>query len=113
MTNKKKEKPQTMQADEIPIIMPSEAPRVYATGAFGGYSPQDFRIMLCSEEPLEKDAIILPKTLNMVRELQAELILSPLAAKELANWLVVKVEEYENDFGAIAPKLEKLEETAE
>jgi hypothetical protein len=36
-----------------------------------------------------------------VREVQSELILSPLTAKELNIWLSEKIKDFEKDFGLI------------
>ncbi len=47
---------------EPPFMHPSEAPRIYASGVFGGYTPHDFRLFLYSEED---DLIILVSYNNL------------------------------------------------
>jgi hypothetical protein len=85
----------------LPYVYPSETQKIYASGAFGGYTPHDFRVILYLEEPLRQDEILQSETLDIIRTVQGELILSPLAAKELTKWLTDKVKNFENDFGKI------------
>jgi hypothetical protein len=92
---------------KMPMIIPSDSPRIYANGAFGGYTPQDFRLMFFSEEPLQQDAILTEENISLKREVQAEIILAPLAAKQLLKWLSQKVEGFEKQFGKIPSPPEK------
>lgn len=85
----------------IPLVIPSDFNKIYATGAFGGYSPNDFRVLLFVEEANPQDEIIDPNQLKVVRVVNNELILSPLTAKQLAKWLMKQVEEFEKEFGKI------------
>ncbi len=74
--------------------------QIYAIGAIGGHSPYDFRIAFYNDSP---------KTIAeggnqmtvMERKIEAEIILSPLAAKELATWLHAHIQDYEKLFGEI------------
>ncbi|MFB3764015.1 MAG: DUF3467 domain-containing protein [Methanotrichaceae archaeon] len=74
--------------------------QIYAIGAIGGHSPYDFRIAFYNDSP---------KTIAeggnqmtvMERKIEAEIILSPLAAKELATWLAAHIQDYEKLFGEI------------
>ena len=74
--------------------------QIYAIGAIGGHSPYDFRIAFYNDSP---------KTIAeggnqmtvMERKIEAEIILSPLAAKELATWLQAHIQDYEKLFGEI------------
>lgn len=74
--------------------------QIYAIGAIGGHSPYDFRIAFYNDSP---------KTIAeggnqmtvMERKIEAEIILSPLAAKELATWLDAHIQDYEKIFGEI------------
>ncbi|MDD3753833.1 MAG: DUF3467 domain-containing protein [Methanobacterium sp.] len=86
---------------EPPFMHPSEAPRIYASGVFGGYTPHDFRLFLYSEEPMRQDEIFSSSTIEIMREVQGEIILSPLTAKELVIWLNKRVKEFEDNFGEI------------
>lgn len=98
---------------DIPVVIPSDIPRIYATGAFGGFNPYDFRLLLFSDEPLEQDEILAANELNVMREVQAELILSPLAAKQTAKWLVKYVNEFEKKIGPIPePETQPKSETS-
>jgi len=90
-----------MEKNDIPLIIPSNIPRVYANGVIGGFNNCDFRLLLFSDEPLEQDEILLPQDLNVMREVQAEVILSPLAAKKISKWLTKYVEEFEKKIGHI------------
>lgn len=74
--------------------------QIYAVGAMGGHSPYDFRIAFYNDSP--KAAVKEGKQLSvMERKVETELILSPLAAKELADWLNGHIKEYEKQFGEI------------
>lgn len=68
------------------IIRSPEFKQFYAIGAIVGHSPYDFRIAFYNDSPKpviegERPAIM------MERKIDAKIILSPLAAKELASWL--------------------------
>lgn len=74
--------------------------QVYAIGAIGGHSPYDFRIAFYNDSP--KALVEGGKKMTVVeRKIDAEIILSPLAAKELANWLNGHIKDYERLFGEI------------
>ena len=74
--------------------------QIYAVGAMGGHSPYDFRMAFYNDSP--KAVIQNEKQVSvMERKVEAELILSPLAAKELADWLNNHIKEYERQFGEI------------
>jgi len=74
--------------------------QIYAVGAIGGHSPYDFRIAFYNDSP--KAVVKEGKQLSvMERKVETELILSPLAAKELADWLANHIKEYERQFGEI------------
>ena len=101
MTEKKDESKVTNKNDQTPYLYTSETPQFYSTGAFGGYTSHDFRIIFFAEVPLTKDEIQSAINLKVIREVKSEIIMSPLAAKELVNWLSKKVEDFEKDFGKI------------
>lgn len=82
------------------IIRSPEFKQVYAIGAIGGHSPYDFRIAFYNDSP--KALMDSGKQITiMEREIKSEIILSPLAAKELANWLDSHIKDYEKLFGEI------------
>lgn len=106
------EKELNLKSVELPVIIPSEIPRIYATGAFGGVSAVDFKIFLFSEEPEQQDEVFDPKRLTIIREVKAQISLSPLAAKQIAIWLTKQVEAYEEQIGPInmpVPESDKKE----
>lgn len=84
----------------VQITRSSDFKQVYAIGAIGGHSPYDFRIAFYNDSPKAiveggKSATV------MERKIETEMILSPLAAKELANWLGEHIKDYEKLFGEI------------
>jgi hypothetical protein len=85
----------TMEINRSP-----EFKQVYAIGAIGGHSPYDFRIAFYNDSP---NALMEPgkQVTVMEREIKAEVILSPLAAKELVTWLDSHIKDYEKIFGEI------------
>ena len=84
----------------VEIIRSSDFKQVYAIGAIGGHSPYDFRIAFYNDSP--KAIVEGGKSVTvMERKIETEMILSPLAAKELANWLGEHIKDYEKLFGEI------------
>jgi hypothetical protein len=82
------------------ITRSPEFKQVYAIGAIGGHSPYDFRIAFYNDSP--KAFVDSGKQMTvMEREIKTEIILSPLAAKELATWLDSHIKDYEKIFGEI------------
>jgi hypothetical protein len=82
------------------ITRSPEFKQIYAIGAIGGHSPYDFRIAFYNDSP--KALMESGKQVTiMEREIKAEVILSPLAAKELATWLDSHIKDYEKLFGEI------------
>jgi hypothetical protein len=84
----------------VEIIRSSDFKQVYAIGAIGGHSPYDFRIAFYNDSP--KAIVEGGKSMTvMERKIETEMILSPLAAKELASWLGEHIKDYEKLFGEI------------
>ncbi len=84
----------------IEIIRSPDFKQTYAIGAIGGHSPYDFRIAFYNDSP--KALMEGNKNVTvMERKIETEIILSPLAAKELANWLSGHIKDYEKLFGEI------------
>jgi hypothetical protein len=85
---------------KVEILKSSEFKQVYAIGAIGGHSPYDFRIAFYNDSP--RAQVEDGKSLTAIeRKIDTEIILSPLAAKELANWLGEHIKDYERVFGEI------------
>jgi hypothetical protein len=84
----------------VEILRSTDFKQVYAIGAIGGHSPYDFRIAFYNDSP--KSLVEGGKSVTvMERKIDTEIILSPLAAKELANWLGDHIKDYEKVFGEI------------
>ena len=76
--------------------------QVYAVGAFGGHSQWDFRITFFNEAPKYPEEVGLPLQVTEIERIaEVEVILSPVAAKQLANWLNALIAQYERTFGEI------------
>jgi hypothetical protein len=74
---------------------------VYAMGAAGGFTQYDFRVNFYNES-YEDDG-------KRVFFSPLQLIMSPLAAKELSVWLSKQIKDYESKVGKIeAPDISKL-----
>lgn len=84
----------------IEITRSPDFRQVYAIGAIGGHSPYDFRIAFYNDSP-KSIAEGAKQMTVMERKIETEVILSPLAAKELANWLNGHIKDYERLFGEI------------
>jgi len=85
---------------KVEISKSSDFSQVYAIGAIGGHSPYDFRIAFYNDSP--KTLVEDGKSMTvMERKIDTEIILSPLAAKELAQWLAEHIKDYEKVFGEI------------
>ncbi len=85
---------------KVQTIKSPEFKQVYAIGAIGGHSPYDFRIAFYNDSP-KASAEDGKNVTIMERKIDTEIILSPLAAKELANWLNEHIKDYEKLFGEI------------
>ena len=86
-------------AINVEIIKSKDFRQVYAIGATGGHTPYDFRMSFYNDTP--KSFGNGQELQEMERTIETEVILSPAAAKELANWLMSHVNEYEKMFGSI------------
>ncbi len=84
---------ETKKTKEI-IQRTKEFRNIYAIGAFGGWTPYDFRMEVYSE--------ILPGTEDAIMRMSdALIIMTPKATKELHLWLAKNIEEYEKKNGVI------------
>ncbi len=83
----------------IELFKPNDFKQVYSIGAVGGHSPYDFRIGFYNDTPLPADKASEEQVIQ--RRLETEVILSPLAAMELARWLNQHIQDYEKIFGPI------------
>lgn len=84
---------------KIELYKPDDFKQVYSIGAVGGHSPYDFRIGFYNDMPMSMDKSGGEQVIQ--RRLETEVILSPLAAVELARWLGQHIQNYEAAFGPI------------
>lgn len=92
-----KAKPQQQQTHVHREIKVADLmPKVYAIGAAGGFTPYDFRILFFDAGRYQPEG-------------RVEVTLSPLAAKELRDWLDGLVKDYEKK----VRKIEKPQQQAE
>ena len=89
-------KQKTKEIKEPNVIMGEELTQIYSTGAFGGFTPYDFRIYLFNETLKATGNNI--ENSELVRVANYELIMTPQVVKELRNWLNQKIDEYEAAF---------------
>lgn len=87
------------------IKIPDNMPKVYAIGAAGGFTPYDFRILFFDAGRHQPEG-------------QVEIALSPLAAKELRDWLDGLVKEFEKKVRKIerkpgAPNKSEIKQTGQ
>ncbi len=70
------------RASSREMKIPESLQKVYAIGAAGGFTPYDFRILFFDAGRFQPEA-------------KVEVTLSPIAAKELRNWLDNLVKDFE------------------
>ncbi len=73
--------------------------RVYATGAIGGFNGFDFRIAFFNDVVNHPEEPTQPPTVS--REIKVEVILTPVALKQLTKWLNQHLAELEKTIGEI------------
>ncbi|NYB26345.1 MAG: DUF3467 domain-containing protein [Methanobacteriaceae archaeon] len=84
--------------DKIPLRFKEDIKQIYVTGAFGGFTPYDFRLDLYIDTPELLEEI---DEIQIIRKVENEVIMSVTTAKELSMWLAKRVKEYEDKFGEI------------
>lgn len=82
----------------IEVSKEDDFKRFYAIGAIGVNNIYDFRVSFYNDDPELGQRNGVKK---IQRKIGTEVILSPVAAKELARWLSQNVQDYENKFGEI------------
>jgi len=90
---------------------------ILVNGVFGGHRPGFFEAIVYTDEIIADDALSSmppsPEQVKIKRVLQCRLVMDPVQAKSLLNWLSEHVSEYEKKFGKITLpgeiKLEKRE----
>lgn len=86
----------SQRPQSISIKKSEDFRQLYCIGASGGFTPFDFRISFYNDSAsIEEGKMKIERTANV------EIILSPVAAKSLAQWLNVHVQNFEKQFGLI------------
>ena len=97
------EKGRYVRAPEFTVSEREGMKLLYATGAFGGLTPNDARIFFFTDrlqlEPGDIPGSQKLKTVN--QEIQAEIHMSPATFKSVANWMMMNIQNYEKRFGEI------------
>jgi len=83
--------------DKIPLKVNPEINQIYFTGAIGGFTNYDFRIILYNEIARQIGENI--ETVQLLPEANYELVMSPKTAKELHIWLGNRIKEMEDIMG--------------
>lgn len=73
--------------------------RTYVTGAIGGFNGYDFRIAFFNDVVNHPESPSQPPTVT--REIKVEIILTPVALKQLVKWLNQHLAELEKMIGEI------------
>lgn len=103
-----------MSEIKSPEIQVREHPNfrtINVNGVFGGARGMYFDIVLFSDESKVASALsslkIAPERTTINRTLECRLIIDPLNAKAISQWLMLSITEYEKQFGRI-PSPEEL-----
>lgn len=103
-----------MSDTKSPEIQVREHPNfrtINVNGVFGGARGMYFDIVLFSDESKVASALsslkIAPERTTINRTLECRLIIDPLNAKAISQWLMLSITEYEKQFGRI-PSPEEL-----
>lgn len=80
-----------------------EFKRFYSSGVFGGHTPYEFKMIVYQEgyEDVSEGTVTGREPPVILRELQAEITMSPEQAKALLSWLERHIKAYEEQFGKI------------
>lgn len=104
-----------MNETKYPEIEAKEHPNfrtINVNGVFGGPRGMYFEVVIFSDELKVVKALstanITPEKSTISRTLECRLIIDPLQAKDIAQWLTKHVNEYEKHFGRI-PSPEEIQ----
>jgi len=99
-----------MQRKRPPEVVVERSPdykTIIVSGVFGGHRPGFFEAIVYTDELLADEALasIPPdaERFKIKRTLQCRLVIDPVQAKSLLEWLKRHVEQYEKEFGEIRP----------
>jgi len=86
---------------KIKLEYSDEFRREYSNGAMGGFNGFDFRITFFRDELKMKEKANEAPTI--IRKMHSEVILTPLALKQLNDWLTKHIQDLEKIMGEIKP----------
>jgi len=79
------------EIEEVPLIVNHELKQIYVTGAIGGHTAHDFRLLFFNEITKEKN----DNSIGLVRSIDYEVIMSHRAVRELYSWLEKHIKKYD------------------
>lgn len=87
-----------MEDKEVNIEIKEDSKQIYVTGATGGFTPYDFKIVLVND-------IVTNEGHNeytlIKKESSYQLVMSPFVAKQFSNFLDNMIKSFEEDNGKI------------
>lgn len=90
---------------KITVVKHEQYRDIIQSGAFGGHRPGFFEWIVYTDEMIAEDALSTippdPSKMQIKRTLQCRLILTPMEAKNLVQWLTTHISQYERNFGKI------------
>lgn len=90
--------------DNLRLDINPELKQIYMTGASGGFTHHDFRLLIFNEKPKYGNE---PGVIHLVRDVNHEIIMSHLSVKELYDWLGKNIRDFEEQVGEIKPAVVK------
>jgi len=94
-----------MAAPKIEVVEDPQYCTIIVNGMFGGQRPGYFEAIVYTDELVAKEALgtvsLAPERAYIKRTIRCRLVLDPVTAKSIANWLNDHVKAYENTFGPI------------
>ena len=102
---------------KIDVVRDDSYRTIVVNGVFGGHRPGFFEAIIYTDEMVADEALSSmppsPEKVKIRRILQCRLIMDPIQAKSLLNWLSNHISEYEKKFGRIPIPSEAKQEKKE
>lgn len=92
----KKNPKKESKSESADLLRAPDFKTIYTMGAIGGFTAYDFRVSFYNESYVEESG-------KRVLLSPVQLIMSPLAAKELSVWLSKQIKDYETNVNKIEP----------
>jgi len=94
-----------MAAPKIEVIEDSQYRTIIVNGMFGGHRPGYFEAIVYTDELEAKEALgtvsLAPERAFIKRTIRCRLVMDPVTAKSIKNWLTNHINDYERVFGKI------------